>query len=523
MGNGVAVAVPEAKIVVEQYLDRVRSAGRFRWCLFCVVAAVLPTLPHVLAGTLAPVVTGCIALVAHAPLVAVLGERRPATAGTLATLGGLHGLALALLAAGWVWTFRKLPLAVPAIAALVGVSLYAVVFVAIGAANGAIRRFISRGLGDMLAITTIAIMFTATEVLRGSSPDLFLPLGSVAFGAVSPQLLPVAFVAGIPGLSLFVLIVNGVVAMPALCEVGIPARRQAFPAFVALGAVLAACHAVVIFLAPRGLSPYPGMERGALCAVADHARRERPGGGYLNTKAIGAIVARAQDVVGCGLVALPEVSTFVPRNAIVFASARQPLVIAGVRTVDEVVNGEPFVRTFSTNSICSLALAHGGARCVAKVDKRFLTPFVETELFHAVPLLRRFGAWLTAVVTGDGNTEVAETHGTVIDLAPGLAVGVLVCLEAFLPWQPQRDETGRRVVVPLILIPVDHSYFPPLELIRALKRRAAALQAAAAHTQVLLVSTEEVAMFSAAGRELLPTRVDGEIAAWIVAAREAPR
>lgn len=478
------------------------SLRNSRMVLLYVLVALLPAFPYALIWVAGRDIAAILTLMCYAPLVHLLGRRghRLGLRG-IVVLATVHSMALTFIAAGWVWSFRDLSPIIPFCVALIASPYLSAIF--------AIARFTATNFFSVLiAPFLVAAILAGSETLRAISPDLFMPLGVSAFGAATPVLLPISGIGGIPLLSLFVLSVNAALSL------FLAAHHRA--AFLSLGAL------VVLLVAATVVAPPPAsedqkvsalIETGTLCAYSDKQRRDLPGSGYTAQNDIMALVDAAS-AEGCRLIVFPEVTSIALRGAVDPAEPHGPETVMGVRIADGIEGDSPLIETNSTNSVCAVEFEEGAILCRERVDKRYLTPFVETQLFHRLPTLRPFGAWLTNAVTGSGNLDTVERAGTVLGLKNGSRIGVAVCLELFIPLQQPRDSEGIHTDVPLIVAPTDHSFFPPWAWMRTVKRRAAGLQAAATGTPVLVVSTEDVAFMASDGRAIAPETVKGDLHVW---------
>ncbi|AXT44585.1 hypothetical protein D1821_19060 (plasmid) [Phaeobacter inhibens] len=459
-----------------------------------------------------------VALIASVPLLLVLNRfilSRQYLAAFL--FGALHGAILAIGSAWWVWTFRDLPPSIPFFAAFVASFWFACLFTGAAILGNLVERAAPVTVRNLLKFSILAMFLTGFEVLRSTSPDFFMPLGTLALAGAAPFLLPLSAVGGMPLLGLFVWLCNSLAAVMFLKAAS--DKTVVAGATGLLGALLVS-HMISETPKPEDQRQTISDELGTVCAYQDTARRDREDGDYLSQEALALWVQRAADTNRCDVLIFPEVSTVVARSERTTLSASQwPIdVLAGVRTVDRIEDQAAFVHTYSTNSLCRLQPGPNGLVCLDRIDKRFLAPFIETQLFHRVGALQGLGLFLTRLMTGDGNTDTTKTNSTTMDLSSGASVGVLVCLEVFMQMQKPRDSKGRPLDVSLIVVPTDHSYFPPLGSMRALMRQAASAQAAVTGTPVLVVSTEEIALVASNGSILMPSAVEGELYIWEIGA-----
>jgi hypothetical protein len=154
--------------------------------------------------------------------------------------------------------------------------------------------------------------------------------------------------------------------------------------------------------------------------------------------------------------------------------------------------------------VCLATVGGGRIECLQRVDKRFLIPFVEANVLHTFPPLRAFGARLTEAVMGVPNPTEASPGPSVLEVQRDLKIGILNCVEIFLPLYRLRDGEGRRLQPNLLVAVADHSGFARGRTVRTLGREAARLQSVAAGSPLLYVSTEDAALFTAIGTVVAP-------------------
>jgi predicted amidohydrolase len=253
-----------------------------------------------------------------------------------------------------------------------------------------------------------------------------------------------------------------------------------------------------------------------VCAYSDVSRRERHDEDYARPAWVEERV-RAAASAGCEFVVFPELTVATTADAVSEPlSSSPPAVVLGARIAERFEAGRAVLGAASSNSICSANVAPDRMTCTARVDKQFLIPFVEANLFRTIPGLSAVGARVTALIMGAENPTNAATTATVLEVKPGLSVGVLNCAELFRPFAIQRDANGTRVDPQLLVAVADHSGFPPLRTLRVLTRHLARLQTVAAGTPLLLVSTEDAAFFSADGEERQPRIRRGDFYLWVL-------
>jgi apolipoprotein N-acyltransferase len=461
--------------------------------LTVVGAAALPTLPHLVIAS--PPAGALLGVVCYVPMLVFLAQSQRSVVPAVA-LGAAHGALLAGAAGWWTFTLKALPIAVPIIAVLASSLYYALT---LGATTVAVRLIVGDGVLRQLGRLGIGVILLAgAELGRSVSAEATLPLGTLYLALSAPPFLPLAYF-GIACLSVFAFALNGAVAsllFPAL-------RRIALLALALLGCVLTAVN-----LFARGQSG-TGLPAGlTLCAYRDTARRQLGESPYMTALVLETKVISAR-TAGCDIVAFPELTAAIeldaaPPLARTDSIARPPAIILGARLATEIKDRRPLLGDGSANSVCLATVGGERIGCLQRVDKRFLIPFVEANVFHRVPALRGLGSRLTEAVMGVANPTEASPGPTVLEVQPGLKIGILNCVEIFLPLYRQRDGVGRPLQPNLVVAVADHSGFLPARTVRTLGRDAARLQSVAARTPLLYVSTEDAALFTLTGVVVAP-------------------
>jgi apolipoprotein N-acyltransferase len=411
-------------------------------------------------------------------------------------LGAVHGAMLAGAAGWWTFTLKALPIAVPIIAVLASSLYYALT---LGVTTIVVRFIVGDGMLQQLGRVGIAVILLAgAELGRSVSAEATLPLGTLYLALSAPPFLPLAYF-GIACLSIFAFALNGAVAsffFPAL-------RRIALSALALLGCVLTAAN-----LLARGQSG-AGLPAGlTLCAYRDTARRQLGESPYMTALVLETKVISAR-TAGCDVVAFPELTAAIELDAATphpraDSTARPPAIILGARLATKIKDGRPTLGDGSANSVCLASVGGERIDCLQRVDKHFLIPFVEANVFHTVSALRGLGSRLTTAVMGVANPTEASPGPTVLDVQPGLKIGILNCVEILLPLYRQRDGVGRPLQPNLVVAVADHSGFLPARAVRTLGRDAARLQSVAARAPLLYVSTEDAALFTLTGVVVAP-------------------
>ena len=467
-------------------------------------AAALPILPHLLiANQPAGALLGA---VCYSPMLIILAQpQRPAL--PLITLGATHGALLAGAAGWWAFALKALPTAVPVIAVLTASLYYALI---LGATKAVIGLVVGEGTVRQLARIGIGVMaLTAAELGRGIFVEANLPLGTLYLALAVPPFLPLVAHLGIACLSAYAFALNGIVA--SLCFPGL--RRSGLSALALLGFVLAAANLIAPAQTdtgtPAGLT---------LCAYRDTARRQSGARAYTAAAVLERKVISAR-AAGCDILAFPELTAAItldaaPPVARITSSARLPVTIVGLRLATEIIDGRPLLGDGSANSVCLAVVDNDRIECVQRVDKRFLIPFVEANVFRTFPTLRWVGTRVTEAIMGVANPTEAWPGPTVLKVPPDFKIGILNCVEIFLPFYRQRDGDGRQLQPDLLVAVADHSGFPLVRTVRILGRDAARLQAVAAVTPLLYVSTEDAALFTAKGSVVVPFFQSGDFFLW---------
>jgi apolipoprotein N-acyltransferase len=473
----------------------------------CIIA-LLPCLPHLINhqsfyGPIMP-------LLCYGPFILYLCRLEPKQA---FGLGALHGLFLVIFASGWVWTYPDLSLIVALLASFIsalvlGASCFAAVSVAsLTKKHAFVRIFIA------------SAVFVFCEYLRSFSHHLFLPLGSMGQGAAYPVFLPMADWLGATGYSFVFLTLSAAIytsIAPGLVgfEQEKKNRKMALIYILSVIFVIAAGH-IDNRHAEQTTLKLLGNE--VLCAASDNERRSRAHNGYFDSHQINQIVSSGMEDFDCSLFIFPEYTSLASRKSLddhKHQKDTRPFVIAGVMLGEKVENRQLITPDHVTNSTCILELTGDFPYCLDKSDKRYLAPFVESTLFHDLPVMRQFGSWLTQSLMGDTNLARIEQHQQTLSI-PGFGkLGVITCLELFIPGLSSSFDDKVSEPIKLIIAPTDLSAFGESKIILSQYQRAAALQAATAEVPLLFVSTEAVELYSSAGKAISAQAHMQQISAW---------
>lgn len=485
--------------------------------LLLLLILVIPSVPFIVGHLVGEVISSVLSLLALIPVFVLFLER--ARSYTIVACSGLaYGVGLTVIASFWVWSFGDLPIAIMVFAAILVGSYYAIVFSLAKLVINFLTRLIPKYLQPAATIVVLSLLLVLAEAARSYTPYFVTPLATTPLAASSYITSPIAGLVGVTCFVLFVMLVNG---MLAVALVGLNGVKRIYLVIATVG--VCATASLVAANSDTASEVHPLLSKqdtqSSLCAVTDKARRLDPYQ-FKDKEQLLNVIELASMIADCGLIVFPETTSYVLKKNINTPSGSGALegdkpssVLVGVLTADGVEGDDLIVQDETTNSVCEVNMSTDELECISKVDKEYLVPLIESELFHNVPALRSFGSWLTRTMTGLDSLGVNTQQGSVLNIS-GESVGILNCIEMFVSARTFQNKSGEAVDPSFIIVVADLSSFPESKVMTSQIHRAVAFQAASRKTPVLLVSTDESVLFGVAGQKIKETQKQGDIYVW---------